>query len=302
MTGKDEPMAPLQSRRFILRPASLLLFLLLAAGAFGQDRYTPVTPLPLGDTLLTLPTSHIPGEGTFEIKFTHRFNQSLDQGSFSDRVHSLYGLDSNADVGIGFSYAPTRDLQLSLYRSNASDDIELAAKYVVMQQAVAIPFTAALRFGGDWRTEAGLVDRTSLFGQVIVSRQFGRRLEVFVMPTFVTKAGRVVSGATSTALFNHAFNVPLGAALTLRPALSLCVEIVPRNNDLPSGMKGDYAWSVGLKRAIGGHYFEILVTNSNATHADQYVTSTYQGSPLNRGDLHLGFNIERRFGKRSVSP
>jgi hypothetical protein len=56
---------------------------------------------------------------------------------------------------------------------------------------------------------------------------------------------------------------------------------------------------VGLKRAIGGHYFEILITNNNATHVDQYVTSTYMGSPLRHSDLHLGFNIERRFGKHA---
>ena len=64
--------------------------------------------LPLGDSLLSLPTSHIPSEGTWEVKFTHRFNQSLDQGSFRDRIHSLYGLDSNADVGIGLSSAIRR--------------------------------------------------------------------------------------------------------------------------------------------------------------------------------------------------
>src|SRR5439155_776651 len=122
------------------------------------------------------------------------FNQSIDQGSFSDRVHSLFGLDSNADVGIGLSYVLRPRLQLSFYRSNAMDDIELGAKYMAVQQAAAIPFSAALRLGGDWRTE------------------------------------------------------------------------------------------------------EILLTNSNATHVDQYVTSTYMGSPLRRGDLHLGFNIERRFG------
>jgi len=57
-----------------------------------------------------------------------------------------------------------------------------------------------------------------------------------------------------------------------------------------------------LLQGIGGHYFEILLTNNNATHADQYVTSTYQGNPLSKNDLHIGFNIERRFGKRSVSP
>lgn len=274
--------------------------LLVATTAIAQDRYAPITPVPLGDTLLTLPTSHIPSEGTWEVKFTHRFNQSLDQGSASDRLHSLWGLDSNADVGIGLSFAPTRDLQLSLYRSNALDDVELAAKYVVVQQAPAIPLSAAVRVGGDFRTEANLHDRTSVFGQVILSHQLGRRAELFIMPTYVTKAGRVVSGTTSSALFKHAFNVPIGAAITIRPALSLVAEFVPKNHDLPHGTHADFAWSLGLKRAIGGHYFEILVTNSNATHADQYVTSTYQGTPLSKSDLHLGFNIERRFGKRSA--
>src|ERR1700682_5287696 len=189
MTRKDGSVAAAHSRLFTLPPAFFLFFVVFATGLLGQDRYAPIPPLPLGDTLLTLPTSHIPGEGTWEIKFTHRFSQSLDQGRFSDQVHSLWGLDSSADVGFGFSYAPARDLQLSLYRSNASGDIELAAKYVVVQQAAAIPIAAALRFGGDWRTAASLQDRTSLFGQVILSRQIGKRLEVFVLPTYVTKAG-----------------------------------------------------------------------------------------------------------------
>jgi hypothetical protein len=275
-----------------------LAALALSATAAAQDRYTPIAPIPLGDALLSLPTSHIPSEGTWEVKFTHRFNQSLDAGSGSDRVHSLFGLDSNADVGIGGSYAPTRDLQFSLMRSNALDDIELAAKYIVFQQAPAIPFSLAARAGGDLRTERDLKDRTSVFGQLIVSHQFGTKAEVFVLPTFVTDAGRSVSGEESTALFKHAFNVPIGAAVMIRPGLSLVAELTPENRDLPDGIRADFAWAVGLKRAIGGHYFEVLLTNSNATHVDQYVTSTYQGTGLDRGDLHLGFNIERRFGRR----
>src|SRR3954468_7002739 len=102
--------------------------LAIASSALAQDaRYTPVDPIPLGDSLLSLPTSHIPSTGTWEVKFTHRFNQSIDQGSLSDRIHSLFGLDSNADVGIGLSFAPRRDLQFSFVRSNVMDDIELAA-------------------------------------------------------------------------------------------------------------------------------------------------------------------------------
>lgn len=292
----------IRNRSIVLRAAFGIVFLAIAGGGFAQDQYTPIDPIPLGDTLLTLPTSHIPSEGTWEVKFTHRFNQSIDQGSFSDRVHSLWGLDSNADVGIGLSYAPRRDMQLSFYRSNAMDDIELAAKYVVIQEAKAIPFSTAIRIGGDWRTESALKDRTSLFGQLVLSRQLGRRAEIFALPTYVTNAGRVVNGTSSSALFDHAFNVPVGAAVIIRPALSLVGELIPKNRDLPSGTHAYFGWALGLKRAIGGHYFEILLTNNNATHVDQYVTSTYQGAPLQRGDLHLGFNIERRFGKRSVSP
>jgi len=279
----------------ILHSAFCILF--GVSTLLAQDnRYIAPPPLPLGDSLLSLPTSHIPSEGTWEVKFTHRFNQSLDQGNFSTRVHSLFGLDSNADVGIGLSYVFRPDLQVSMYRSNALDDIETSAKYVVFQQAAAFPGSLALRGGVDWRTEANLNDRTSFFAQAIVSRKIGR-LEVFAVPTYVTKAGRALSGNSSAALFQHAVNVPVGAAFLIAPALSVIAEFVAKNRDLPSTIRADYGWAVGLKRAVGGHYFEILVTNNNATHVDQYVTSTYLGAPLRRGDLHLGFNIERRFGR-----
>ena len=275
-----------------------LLLIALPLLAQEQNPYTPVTPLPLGDVLLSLPTSHMPSPGAWEVRFTHRFNQSLDQGTFSDRIHSLYGLDSNADVGLGLSYVAFRDLQFSFYRSNALDDIEFGAKYNIFRQAPAIPFSAALRLGGDWRTELDVSDRLSGFAQAIVSRQFGKRLELTLIPTYVTNAGRAVSGTASVALFKHAFNVPVGIAFLVRDGFSLIGEVTPKNRDLPQDMRGGYfTWSGGLKEVIGGHYFELMITNSNATHVDQYVTSTYMGAPLKRGDLHLGFNIERRFGR-----
>ena len=270
---------------------------LFAASAVAQtDAYAPIRPVPLGNQLLSLPTNHISGARTWELLFTHRFNQSIDQGNLSSRVHSLFGLDSNADVGIGLSYVLQPRTMVSFYRSNAMDDVELAAKYIVMQQASAIPLSAAVRVGGDWRTEADLRDRTSLFAQAILSRQFGPRVEVFALPTYATKAGRAVGGTTSQALFRNAFNVPVSAAVLITNGLSIVGELYPKNRDLPNGAHTDYGWALGLKEAVGGHHFEILLTNNNATHVDQYVTSTYMGSPLHRGDLHVGFNIERRFG------
>jgi hypothetical protein len=136
-----------------------------------------------------------------------------------------------------------------------------------------------------------------LFAQAIVSRQFGSRFDVYVVPTWITKAGRVVSGNKSVALFDRAFNVPVGALVQIMPGLSVVGELIPTNRDLPRDLKSDLGWSLGIKRAIGGHLFEILLTNSNGMTTDQYISSTYNGAPLRTRDKRLGFNIERRWGK-----
>ncbi len=269
--------------------------LLVAATALAQqaNQYTPLQPIPVGDILLTLPSSHMADAHTWEVRFSHRFNGQID----GNGVHSLFGLDSGANVGIGLSYVPVRDFEIAFMRQSTLETYEGTVKYALMQQARAIPFSAAIRAGIDYRNARSLDDRSSYFAQAIVSRQFGSRFDVYAVPTYVTKAGRVVNGNTSAALFDHAFNVPVGALVQVMPGLSLVGEVIPSNRDLPSSLKADLGWSIGIKRAIGGHLFEVLLTNSNGMTADQYISSTYNGAPLRSRDKRLGFNIERRWGK-----
>jgi hypothetical protein len=275
----------------------LAVVFFFASSALAQID-APVRPLPLGDQLLSLPSPHITPAGQWEIKFSHRFNQSITEGSFSDQLHSLFGLDTNADVVFGAAYAWSPNLQLSLARSNTNDTLEAAAKYVVLRQLEGRAFSATLRGGADIRTEKDLEDRTSFFAQAVLSRQFGRKAEVFLLPTFATNAGRALDGDSSVALFEHAFNMPVALAWTLRPGLLAVAEVVPPNGDLPDSIDADFGWSIGIKRNIGGHWFEILLTNNKSTMVDQYVTSTFQGAALEADQVHLGFNIERRFGRR----
>jgi hypothetical protein len=285
--------------RAFLIAAVLFCALRPAPCALAQDEAPPLRPLPVGDVLLSLPSNQIAPHGQWDIKFSHRFNQSLSEGSFSDQLHSLFGLDTNADVVFGASYAMRPDLQLSLARSNVNDTLEGAAKYVVFRQTAGAPLTLTARGGVDFRTEKDIQDRTSFFAQAIVSRQFGRKAEIFAMPTVVTNAGRQVSGDDSVALFDYAFNVPVGLVWMLRPGFAAVIELTPPNTDLPDEMDGsDLGWALGVKRNIGGHWFEILLTNSQTTMVDQYTTTTFQGSPLDADSIHLGFNIERRFGRR----
>jgi len=280
---------------------ALVCALLVAAPLFAQeDPSRPMSKLPLGATLLSLPSPQIPTMGSWEVKFTHRFNQSLAEGSLEDQWHSLFGLDSNADVVFGASWTLRPDTEFSLARSNTNDTVEGAVKYVVFQQAETMPASVTVRGGVDWRTERNLEDRTSFFAQGIVSRQFaGGKAEVFLLPTFVTKAGRAVTGDVSHALFENAFNVPVAIAYRIKPATTLIAELIPPNGDLPDELDGaDLGWSIGIKRALGGHWFEVLLTNNQGTLTDQYVSSTFQGSGFDADDVKLGFNIERRFGRR----
>ena len=102
------------------------------------------------------------------------------------------------------------------------------------------------------------------------------------MPTFVTNAGRAVTGDTSGALFDHAFNVPVGVTYFVRPPLALVAEIIPPNGDLPDETNGDFGWAIGIKRAIGGHWFELLADQQPGHH----------GRPVH--DQHLPGSRTRR--------
>lgn len=255
------------------------LTLIGSAPVTAQSGYEPYAPLPLGSNFLNLPAPTIMEKGTWEIRFTHRFAEPVNEGD----AHSFWGLDGSADIGIGVAWAVSRDAELSLYRSDIQDDYEAAVKFRILQQAPAVPLSISARAGVDIRTAEGLEDRTSAFVQAIISRRIGNRLELFAMPSYASNAGA----------FDSVFNIPFGAAWMLRPPLSLIIEVIPENHDL-EGIDTNFAWAVGLKRAIGGHYFEIILTDSRATHVDQYLGGDFLGG-IDASDIHLGFNIERRF-------
>jgi hypothetical protein len=263
-------------RRFVFAA-----FFLFATAANAQEGYIPIQGLRLGDFALNLPTTRVLSPGTMELRFTHRFAQPINEGN----INSLWGLDSSADVAFGLAYSPSKAWQVAIFRTNLLDDVEATAKYSVLQQAPAVPVSIAVRGGIDWRTEEGLSERVSPFVQLIVSKQFGRKVEVFAVPSYII----------DDPLFDTAFNIPFGVAYAVSPAFMIVGEIVPENQDAPDD--ADIGWAIGLKRAIGGHWFELVLADSRATHVDQYLSSAPLGG-IDAGDIHLGFNIERRFGGR----
>lgn len=264
-------------------PATFLVavtLLLAAAAARAQEDSSPYEPTrqdALGTRLVNLPTPLTVGAHTFELLFTHRFQESVRDGD----AHNLWGLDSGADVGLGFAYGVSRNFDLSLYRSSVEEDFELAAKVALYRQAPRVPFSIALRAGADLLGSKRESDRSRPFAQAILSRQFAPGWNLMLVPTWVRDTPRL----------RNATNLGVGLSAPLPHGTLLDVEVLPRNHDLPGSVT---AWSVALSKAVGGHLFKITLGNSRATTVDQYTGGDFSGG-FKTGDVRLGFNLVRNF-------
>lgn len=242
--------------------------------AAAPDPDAPVRQDALGSRLVDTPTPFTVGSRRLEIVFTHRFHQPVQDGDESN----LWGLDSGADVGIGFTYGVASRLDLSLYRSSFQENFELAAKYLVVEQSARVPFSLGVRAGADLLRQEEVQDASRPFVQLLLVRRFAPGVNLLLSPSWVRDTPRL----------RDAFNVPVGITLPFGTGL-VELEWIPANQDLEESQDG---WHVALSQDVGGHIFEVVVGNSRATTVDQYLGGDFAGG-FETGDVRLGFNLIR---------
>lgn len=262
----------------------------LAYGAvFGQETAPPERSRPPeGSRIINLPSADVPAKRTLGVLFTHRFFQPLDESDYQ----SFFSFDSGADIGLGLSYSPLDALEISLDRSSAQDDYEVAAKYRFLPFAQGRPFALSLRVGGNARTEEGIEDRTAFFAQGIASVALGSRVRVTAIPTFVS----------NTALFRNVFTVPVALSVGVTRTVNVQAEFYPKNADfteLPAtstapARRTSVGWIVAFEKTVLRHRFSWTVGNLRATNVDQYAGSDFAGG-LPRDDVFIGFNLVRQW-------
>lgn len=246
-----------------------------AAQEEGTDR--PVRRDPLGTILINGATPYTLGERKIEVLFTHRFQQSINDGD----SHNLWGLDSGADVGIGLAWGATPRLDLSLYRASFQEDFEVAGKFLALEQSRRIPLSVAARAGIDHLRRPGVEDPTRPFVQLLLARKIAPGVNLLVSPSWVRDTPRL----------RNAFNVPLGLTFPLPGDQLIEIEYIPASRDLDDSRD---AWHVALSKKVGGHIFEIVLGDSRASTVDQMLGGDFAGGFKTR-DVRLGFNIVRDF-------
>jgi hypothetical protein len=244
----------------------------------------PVQPAadPVGSRLVDVATPYTIGRRRLELLVTHRFNQPVNQGS---SAHNLWGLDSGADVGIGFTYGLLSKLDASVYRSQFQEDFELATKMQVIGQSPRLPLSAAVRAGADLLGRGGVQDPHRPFVQVLLGSRLAAGWNVFVSPSWVR----------ATPLLRNAWNVPVGLTAPLPGRWLLDGEVIAPNHALhrmPGASR--LAWHAAFSKKVGWHLFQIVVGDSRATTVDQMLGGDFAGG-FTTHDVRLGFNLVRYF-------
>lgn len=249
-----------------------------------------------GWTLANIPTVEMVEKGTFLFRIGHRF-----LGKLNDGYDGLFGIDPGAAILLQLSFPISNNLMLDVFRARQFGDVELAAKYRLWREKTdgSTPASLALRMGVNWESSntSGGRSRSDkenfhYFGQFILTKSFGDRLSLAAVP------GILLKGNSNPLIDDDDPLVTIGTGGRLRiyREISLFGEWVP----IVSGFTGTFSltgtpnkfdtWSAGIEKKIGGHVFQVFITNSQGLATDQY---------MNGGDLdiddnwHLAFNIYR---------
>ena len=266
----------------MLKKTILAALALSAALPLSAQEPPPDWDPGYGDRFLQTASPLTNDPGLFQVLFTHRFNQPVNEAG----GNNLFGLDSGANIGIGLSYVPVDRLAVEAYRASSGGDYELALKYTLLKPTQKLPVAVGLRAGTDWLTKYEIEDKAGLFGQALVAVTLAEKVTFAAAPTFVS----------NTPLFTDVWNVPLMVQLKLGKGYLATGEYVFRNGDLP-GSVGQ--WSFALEKSLWHHRFAVWIGNSAASTVDQTMAADYGGG-VTDSNIRLGFNIIRQFeiGKR----
>ena len=235
--------------------------------------------------LINLPVPLDLKRNSMEILIQHRFLQSLADSSPGD----AFGIDSGANINLGFNYAFTDRFSFGVSRARFNEIVTLNGTYELQTRPGS--FWKMSLFGGVEGTQ-NFEGHYSPFLQLTSSFDY-RFLRFYFTPTLVFNSRNFyvppvdLQGINTQA--NHTFSIGVGADIALNKTFSLLGEVVPRVAGFGGYYRNDYpSVSAGVTIRSWGHVFTITASSSRDFTPNPYAVNAGQ-----RG-LSLGFNIYRR--------
>jgi Membrane bound beta barrel domain (DUF5777) len=232
-------------------------------------------------TVIDLPTTLRLPRHRLAFRVTHRFTRPLGAGDLGDLAGDFFGLDSGAQIGLELRFGLLRGLQVGAYRTS-DRDIQFFADHDLVRPEKAHGFAAAVFTAVDGQNNFR-DERTPTVG-LVLSRRLGTHGALYVVPMFVSNVDPEHDERAQMTL------VGLGGRLRLGESASLVAEWVPRVSGHRREADESDLLAFGLEGRVGGHSFQLNVSNGLGTTLGQVARGGFGYS-----DWFLGFNISRKF-------
>ncbi|HJV20870.1 MAG TPA: DUF5777 family beta-barrel protein [Sediminibacterium sp.] len=251
-----------------------------------------------GNLMIDNQTVMVPIKGTFEFAINHRFG-TVDKG-FKD----LFGIFAAANMRLGFSYVPVKDLQIGFGAGNYNMLVDFNAKYAILKQKTDNSMPVSVTYYGnaamDTRAKSlslpiiNTSDRFSFFNQIMVARKFCDAFSAqaaFNYTHFNNVEGYYdANNVIQPAMKNDHLSFSLSGRYKISPKTAIMFNYDqpltqhPMNNPRPN-------LSLGLDMNSSGHGFQVFVGNYRYS-LPQY-SHMYNQNDYTTGQFVIGFNITR---------
>jgi len=294
--------------RLIRLPIIILALVLGVNELLAQDTTQPAVPVVVkksyvkntfdGNYIIDNQTVMVPIKGTFEFDIQHRF------GTVEHGWKDLGGLFASANMLLGFSYVPIKDLQVGFGATNDRMQVNGNIKYALLKQTKSnkMPVSITLFANSVMDTRAkssslpiiNVQDRLSFFSQLIIARKINEKISLQVGPSlsyFNNVEGYYDDNQLIQSKTNNA-HVAISASgkFKLTEGLSLIANYDqpitqhPMNNPNPN-------ISLGLDMKTSGHDFQIFVGNYGYILPQN--NNVYNHNDFSKSQFLIGFNISR---------
>lgn len=248
----------------------------------GED--LTVNPAQPDFTIVGLPTALRLPKHRAAFRVTHRFLRPLGAGDFGDLIENFFGLDSGAFIGLEFRFGLRPGTQVGIHRTSGRT-IQFFGQHDLVRQGgrsgVGLAAVATIEGLNNFREEY------SPAVGLLVSRTVNERAGFYAMPTWVGNTNRGITFAERASTDEHTALVGLGARIRVGASVYLVGEIAPRLAGFDPGV---HHAAFGLEKRVGGHIFQINVSDTFGTTMGQIARGG-----LRKEDWYIGFNISRKF-------
>jgi hypothetical protein len=315
----------LLSRQGRLSACFIIAMFLLSRNSFAQQDSTApapteeakVKPRPVKNTfesalIIEDQTVMVPVKGTFEADIQHRFGTV--QNGYSD----LWGIYNSANIRLGFSYAPIKNLYLGIGLAKSGMLWDGSAKYSIIKQTKGVYPVSVTYYGNiGYKSQKDpsnvlfkySTQRLSFFNELIVARKISEKLSIQAaisvahqnsVPGYVAQKNDTTTYKFSTEKFDlFSFSISGRYKITRGTAFIFDydqpITRFPTNNPNPN-------FAFGFEFGTSGHSFQLFAGNYSLLNPQQ--NSLYNsnnpfgftqsgGTKVAGGQFRIGFNITR---------